>query len=151
MCGPFFSIEARVLAFFFLFRLCLVHYQNQVDWTSSNITPLFKKGSKHSPSNYRPISLTSIVVKCLEHLIHHKISTFLTDHQKLSPHQHGFRFGHSYQTQLLESVHQWAKSLDQRQSSNVIFLDFVKAFDSVPHKRLLLKLDHIGIRGKYWK
>ena len=62
--------------------------------------------------------------------------------------QHGFRSRHSCQTQLLESVHQWAKALDDRSSTHVIFLDFSKAFDTVPHKKLCLKLDFIGIRGK---
>ena len=75
------------------------------DWSSSNITPIFKKGSKHSRSNYRPISLTSITVKILERLIHHKIANFLSEHLKLSRTQRGFRSGHSCQTQLLESVH----------------------------------------------
>lgn len=51
---------------------------------------LFHCSKKGSPSNYRPISLTSVIVKCLEQLLHRKISAFLTNHQKLSPHQHGF-------------------------------------------------------------
>ena len=102
-------------------------------------------GSKHDPKNYRPVSLTSIVVKIMERLVHGKITNFLNKHNKLDPFQHGFRSGHSCQTQLLETVHQCTNTLDRRSSSHVLFLDFSKAFDRVPHKRLLLKLDCIGV------
>ena len=118
------------------------------DWTCSNVPPVFKKGSRHSPSNYRPISLTCLLLKTMERLISKRVSTFLTSHKLLSPFQHGFRQGHSCQTQLLESVHQWAESLNRNSSSHVIFLEFSRAFYSVPHQRLLLKLDRIGIRGQ---
>ena len=117
------------------------------DWTRANVTPVFKKGNKHSPSNYRPVSLTSLVVKILERLIHSRITDFLDQHHKLSSFQHGFRRGHSCQTQLLATVHEWARSLDNRASTHVIFLDFSKAFDSVPHQKLLLKTENIGVRG----
>ena len=103
------------------------------DWTSANVTPIFKQGSKHSPLNYRPISLTSLVVKLLERVIQRKLVIFLTIHHKLNPSQHGFRNGHSCQTQLIETVHKWAESLDHGLSTHVVFLDFSKAFDKVPH------------------
>lgn len=116
------------------------------DWTSANVTPVFKKGSKHLVSNYRLISLTCIAVKLLERLLHDHIVQFLIHGSKLSPFQHGFRKGHSCQTQLLELVHEWARSLDKASSTHVIFTDFSKELDSVPHQRLLLKLEQIGIR-----
>ena len=75
------------------------------------------------------------------------IEEFLVNENKLNYSQHGFKKRHSCQTQLLETVHQWTKSLDCGDSTHVIFLDFSKAFDTVPHQRLLLKLDNIGIRG----
>ena len=111
------------------------------------MTPVFKKGSKHVPSNYRPISLTCLVVKVMERCVHKNITAFLNDHDKLKTTQHGFRLNHSCQTQLLETLYQWAGSVDNRKSTDAIFLDFSKAFDSVPHQRLLMKLNHIGIRG----
>ena len=76
---------------------------------------------------------------------------FLSTNDKLSPYQHGFRSGHSPQTQLLESVHEWAKCLDNGASSHVVFTDFSKAFDTVRHQCLLLKLEHIGISGNLLK
>ncbi len=130
-----------------LFSLSLAQGKLPQDWTSANITPIFKKGNKHSVSNYRPVSLTCITVKLLERIIFNHVTAFLTTNKKLSPFQHGFRSDHSCQTQLLETVHQWAKTLDNKGSTHVVYLDFSKAFDTVPHGHLLLKLDHIGIRG----
>ena len=121
------------------------------DWTRANITPIFKKGDKHSPCNYRRVSLTSLISKVMERLIHAKLKDFLIEHKKLNPLQHGFRSGYSCQTQLLETIHHWAQSLNDQTTTHAVFLDFSKAFDTVPHKRLLLKLDHIGIRGKVLK
>ena len=112
------------------------------------ITPVFKKGDKHAPKNYRPVSLTSLVIKVMERLIQRRLVKSLNDNDKLNQCQHGFRQAHSCQTQLLETIHQLARTLDNGASSHIIFLDFAKAFDSVPHQRLLLKLDHIRVRGE---
>ena len=130
-----------------LFNMSMAMGQLPKDWIRANITPIHKKGSKHRPENYRPISLTSIVVKIMERLVHQELSQFLSDNNKLNSSQHGFRNKHSCQTQLLECVHQWAKALDHRSSIHTIFLDFSKAFDTVPHMKLCAKLDNIGIRG----
>ena len=117
------------------------------DWTRANITPVFKKGNKHAPKNYHPVSLTSLVVKVLECLIQRRLVKLLNDNDKLNPFQHGFCQAHSCQKQLLETIHQLARTLNSGASSHIFFLDFAKAFDLVPHERLLLKLDHIGVRG----
>ena len=109
--------------------------------------PVFKK-NKHLVANYRPISLTCTVVKPLEWLVHNQLSVFLESNNKLTSSQHGFWKGHSCQMQLLETVHQWTRCLDSASSSHVVFTDFSKAFDTVLHKRLLLELQHIGIRRK---
>ena len=131
-----------------VFSLSMAQGKLPQDWISANVTPIFKKGNKHLVSNYRPVSLTSITVKLFERIIFNHLTNFLQEHKKLSPFQHGFRKGHSCQTQLLETIHQWADTLDKSGSSHVIYLDFSKAFDTVPHKRLLLKLEHIGIKGE---
>ena len=83
----------------------------------------------------------------MECLIHQELSQFLSNNNKLITSQHGFRSKHSCRTQLLETVHHWANALDQRSSVHVIFLDFSKAFDTVPHLKLCAKLDNIGVRG----
>ena len=75
------------------------------DWTRVNITPVFKKGDKHAPKNYRPVSLTSLVIKVMERLIQRRLVKFLNDNDKLNQCQHGFRQAHSCQTQLLETIH----------------------------------------------
>ena len=114
------------------------------DWRRANVVPIFKKGNKHVVNNYRPISLTSHVVKIIERIVSKKMKEFVLP--VLVPVQHGFRPGNSCLTQLLSTIHQLAESLDKGLSSHAIFLDFSKAFDSVPHQRLLAKLDNIGIR-----
>ena len=82
-----------------------------------------------------------------ERLVYARLSEFLRMNNKLSSSQHGYRRGHSCQTQLLATTHEWAKSLNKGVSTHVIYLDLSKAFDSVPHQRLLMKLDCMGISG----
>jgi len=75
------------------------------------------------------------------------MSVFLEASGKLNPNQDSFKQKQSCQTQLLETVHQWANTINAGQSTHAVFIDFSKAFDTVPHERLLLKLDHVGICG----
>jgi len=93
------------------------------------------------------ISVTSIVVKLLERLIYIKTSSLLSENNSLTSSQRGLRSKHSCQTQLLQVVKDWSSTINRNSRTHAIFLDFSKAFDSVSHKRLLLKLEHIGIRG----
>jgi len=117
------------------------------DWKVANITPLFKKGDHSLPGNYRPISLTSICCKLLEHIIYSHIFLHLNQHNILCDQQHGFRNGRSCETQLIITVDDFAKSLDEGGQTDVVLLDFSKAFDKVSHKCLLHKLNYYGIRG----
>ena len=130
-----------------IFNLSLSKGVLPQDWTSAHIVPVHKKNDKSNPSNYRPISLTSIVVKVLEKLVHRKVVYALESHGLLSDFQHGFRAGRSTVGLLSEAVHDWAFALEQRKSVHSLFLDLAKAFDSVPHYHLLLRLDLLGIRG----
>ena len=84
----------------------------------------------------------------LEHIIASNIRQHLDDHSILSPFQHGFRKKHSCETQLLTTIEDLARGLDQRDQIDCLILDFSKAFDSVAHQRLLYKMDWYGIRGK---
>ena len=118
------------------------------DWKSAYITPILKKGDKHKPENYRPISLTSIICKTAEHIIHSQIMRHLDAHSLLTECQFGFRRGRSCESQLLVTVQDLAAGLRDKQQIDAILLDFSKAFDRVPHERLLLKLHYCGIRGQ---
>ena len=116
-------------------------------WRQAIVVPLFKKGRKSNPANYRPVSLTSVVCKVMEKLVRKAILKHLEEHDLISNDQHGFRSGRSCATQLLEVLEAWTKLLDGGHSVDCLYLDFKKAFDSVPHKRLLQKLEALGIRG----
>ena len=118
------------------------------DWKKGNITPIFKKGSKTDPLNYRPISLTSVVCKILEKLIRCSIMKHLEENHLLSPHQHGFRSNKSCLTQLLEYLHFVEEMTDNGDCVDAVYLDCSKAFDTVPHDLLLLKLKCVGIDGR---
>ena len=117
-------------------------------WREGTITPIFKKGAKDKPGNYRPVSLTSVVCKVMESIIRDQIIIHMKNNSLLSPHQHGFISGRSCMTQLLEVMEVWTKILDEKGSIDTIFFDFMKAFDSVPHRRLAAKWKAYGITGK---
>ena len=119
-----------------------------LDWQKANVTPMFKTGNRSDPANYRPVSLTSIPCKMHEHIIHTNIMRHLEQYKVLNDEQHGFRRGRSCETQLALSVNDLAKVLDRQSQADVVIMDFSKAFDLVPHQRLLSKLCHYGITGK---
>ena len=118
------------------------------DWFQGNVIPILKDGDRTVPANYIPISLTSVCCKVMEHIIYHSVMSHLEQYNVLNPLQHGFRSGHSCTTQLLTMIEELAKSMNDHKQVNVLFLDFAKAFDTVPHQRLLLKLQPYGISGR---
>ena len=107
-----------------------------------------KKGDKTDPNNYRPVSLTSILCKVLEGFIRDSIQKFFDDLNLYTTCQHGFRRKRSCVSQLLEVMEDFTDFLDKGEAFDTIYLDFRKAFDSVPHERLLLKLEAYGISGQ---
>ena len=115
-------------------------------WKEANVAPLFKKGVKSDPLNYRPVSLTCILCKVYEKFIRQHIIDHVNDH--LSDMQHGFVGGRSCFSNLLETVDTVLSMLSEGAPVDVLYLDFCKAFDTVPHRRLLAKLESYGITGK---
>ena len=120
-------------------------------WKNAHVTALFKKGSKRSPNNFRPVSLTSICCKLFEKNIRNAIIASIDKQGLFSDEQHGFREGRSCCTQLLEIMEIWTEWWDLGLPWDVIYTDFSNVFDSVPHKRLLTKIHAFGIHGKVLK
>ena len=118
------------------------------DWALARVVPIHKKGDRQNPTNYRPVSLTAVPCKILESLIRDELLSHLADQDLLSSHQHGFRPRRSCSSQLLEVIDSWTRELEDANPVDVIYLDFQKAFDSVPHLRLLNKLQSYGVSGK---
>jgi len=106
---------------------------------------VFKKGDKSDPSNYRPISLTCIVSKILEKIIRDSLMDPLRSNGLLSNKQYGFLKGRSAKIQIIRVMDDWTKHLDQGRSVDVVYMDFMKAFDKVSHEHLQQKLGHLGV------
>ena len=115
--------------------------ETPADWRSANVTPIFKKGDRTDPANYRPVSLTSQICKVMESIVRDQMLEHLECYDLLSDHQHGFREGRSCLSNLLTTLEDWTKKIDEPDNCvDVAYLDFRKAFDLVSHKHLLLKL-----------
>ena len=128
-----------------VFNLSLKEGVVPFEWKEANIIPLFKKGSRNKSENYRPVSLTSVICKLLERLIKDHMVDFLVKHKLLNSSQHGFLKARSCLTNMLCILEEITKWIDMGSPVDIIYLDFQKAFDKVPHQRLLLKLKAHGI------
>ena len=117
-------------------------------WRKGNVVPIFKKGDRGLKSNYRPVSLTSVVGKLLESIIAKNIREHLDKHSLINDSQHGFTKGRSCLTNLLSFYRKVYETADNDKDYDIIYLDFSKAFDKVPHERLLNKVRAHGIDGK---
>ena len=105
------------------------------DWKEAKVVPIFKKGSKTSAGNYRPVSLTSICCRIMEGMLRDEISEHLHTNRLLHPSQHGFMKNKSCTTNLLEFMEKITEAADRGEPMDVIYLDFAKAFDKVPRER----------------
>ena len=111
---------------------------------------IYKKGDKTDPANYRPISLTSHVIKVFERVIRKRLVEYLETNDLISATQHGFRKGRSCLTQLLQHYDEILNNLNEGYETDVLYLDYAKAFDKVDHKLLLQKLKAYGISGRLY-
>ena len=108
-------------------------------WKTAAVVAISKGGDKSDMNNYRPISMTSLIGKALEKLVRDKVEIFLEENKIIPDCQHGFRAKRSCVTHLGRTLDRWASILDQKSGARVhaITLDWKKAFDRVPHDRLL--------------
>ena len=143
--------EELVKPLTFLFQKSIETGKIPDDWREANVTPLFKKGKKSDPGNYRPVSLTNVIGKTMERVVKEALTKYVETNNRFSNSQHGFRNGRSTQTNMIEYLNVTTKWLDEGKNFDVIYCDFAKAFDKVCHRRLLVKLKEAGIGGKVLK
>ena len=117
------------------------------DWKHAKVSPIYKKGDREKAENYRPVSLTSVVCKVMEHIISSQINRHLERYGILCDPQHGFRQKRSCETQLVSTLADFVNTVEEKGQCDVILLDFSKAFDKVSHCLLLQKLHRFGIDG----
>ena len=130
-----------------IYSRCLAEGTVPLVWKQANVTPIYKKGSKAVPGNYRPVSLTSVLCKIMESIVRDAIVLHLTSHNLIHDSQHGFMGGRSCLTNLLEYLEEMTKLVGLGKSIDIVYLDFAKAFDKVPIKRLIAKCQGLGLDG----
>lgn len=114
-------------------------------WKRSHVIPIFKNGAVNNVSNYRPISILSSIPKVFESLIHKQILQHV--HRSLSTHQHGFLPKRSTLSNLALYVNNLTEIVDAGSQVHAIYTDFSKAFDVVNHRKLVEKMEMIGVPG----
>ena len=131
-----------------IFQKSLNEGRLPTDWKCTNISPLFKKGSRESPENYRPINCLSVPGKLMEQVIKDQLLTHLETNKLITNAQHGFRPGRSVTTGLLQYWDNVTAANEDGLPFDVLMTDFQKAFDKVPFKKMLTKLESHGVKGK---
>lgn len=140
------SNESFVRCIKLLFDTCFKEGKIPKVWKQANVTPIHKKGSVTEAKNYRPISLTSILGKLYEKIVRNRILDSISE--KITSHQHGFVPNKSCLSNLLEATEYINEHLAQEEPVDVFYLDFQKAFDTVPHDLLMKKLQKMGLNNQ---
>ena len=125
---------------FNIFTNSLKSGQVPTAWRKGVIRPIYKGGNRSDANNYRPICLTSIIAKAMEHILCSNMWRHINNYDIIKTHQHGFRKSLNTTTQLLHVIHSAAEAYDNKNDYHLISFDFSKAFDRVPHSLLLEKL-----------
>ena len=134
-----------------LFNLSLNTGDIPEDFLVAKIIPIHKSGAKTDPTNYRPISILSIVSRIFEKAVYNQLHNHAQENSLITPNQSGFRPLHSTETCLLDISEYLLSNMNEGYITGAIFLDLRKAFDVIPHNKLLNKLKVFGIRGKEHK
>ena len=134
-------------ALHYIYQMSLKTGSVPPQWKKGTVTPLHKGGTRHSEKNYRPITITSILCRLLEKIVKKSMIKHLDDEDYISDDQHGFRTQRSCLSNILLNLEEITNLLDQGNAVDQFYLDLQKAFDKVPHKRLIYKLKKAGISG----
>lgn len=137
--------ESVVVPLEIIFNMAIESGDSPQDWKIANVTPIFKKGTKGDPGNYRPVSLTSVPCKIFESIVKDRVMSHLLDNNLIRNSQHGFMPGRSCATNLVEFMDFVTRSVDEGKPVDIFYLDFAKAFDKVPRKRLVKKMVAKGL------
>ena len=154
-CGPnlihtkiLIELQAElVLPLVYIFNRSLQDGRLPQVWKQAIVCPIFKKGDRADPAKYRPVSLMSCICKILESICY-AIYDHLQVNNILCNEHLGFRSGRSCNLQLLETLQEWSCMVDKGEGCDILYLDYSKAFNTVPHERLPVKLMAVGITGK---
>ncbi|PKU39050.1 rna-directed dna polymerase from mobile element jockey-like [Limosa lapponica baueri] len=139
------EVLTRVLSI--IYQQSWLNREVPVDWRLANVMPIYKKGRKEDPRNYRHVSLTLVPEKIMEQITSSAITQHIQDKQVIRASQHGFRKGRSCLTNLISFCDKVTCIVDEEKAMDVGYLDFIKAFDTISHSILLEKLAACGLDG----
>jgi len=128
-----------------IFEFSIRHHQIPMIWRHANVCPIYKKGDTAVASNYRPVSITCVCCRVLESIIQGELMSFFLSANVITDKQFGFLAKKSTVLSLITSVNSWSCAFENSTPTDILYLDFSKAFDIVCHSKLLNKLQSYGV------